>query len=142
MEAERFEKFTLLIDGIHKSIGRLKNTRVPELGIKSVHVFWLYKLSEHPDGLCAAEIAAASMIDRSLVSREISALRRDGYVTAAKGRRYVLTDKGRALAENIRDIALDVQKNANSGITEEELMSFYKTLEKLHANFLDMSKEK
>ena len=74
METIRYEKFTRSIDGIHKSVNKLKIAIAPRLGVKGVHVFWIYKLLEYPEGLTAAEIAAVSMIDKSLVSREIAAL--------------------------------------------------------------------
>ena len=142
MESVRFEKFTLLIDGIHKCIGKIKFDTAPYLGIKSVHVFWIYELSLHPDGLTAAEIAAVSMVDRSLVSREIAALKKDGYVESedtGKKRNYnariTLTEKGRSLAEKITEEATRVQSAADIGISEEELKGFYSTLEKLYLNF-------
>ena len=142
MEALRFERFTLLIDGIHKSIHRIKTDTAPELGVKGVHVFWLYELMVHKDGLTAAEIAAVSRIDRSLVSREIEKLKKDGYITylSPEGkRRYndrlVLTDKGYELAERITGIVADVQRSVSDGISEQELGSFYLTLEKLHDSF-------
>lgn len=140
MEAIRFEKFSLLIDGIHKCINKLKVGRVPELGIKSVHVFWMYQLKNHPEGMTASKIAAASMIDRSLVSREIEPLREAGYVTLkSSSRRYILTELGMELAERITDIVLEIQQEVDSGITEQELVSFYATLEKLHDNFVNIT---
>ena len=140
LESIRFEKFSLLIDGIHKCINKLKIDRVPELGIKSVHVFWMYQLKDHPEGLTASKIAAASMIDRSLVSREIEALREAGYVTMkSSGRRYVLTEQGMGLADKITDIVMEVQREVDCGITEEELVSFYTTLKKLHDNFVNIT---
>lgn len=143
VETVRFEKFTLLIDGIHKSIHKIKIDTAPTLGIKSVHVFWLYKLMQHPDGLTAAEIAELSMIDRSLVSREIASLKKGGYVEAVDGDnnkrgynvRLTLTENGKELAEKIYAIVKDVQARVNYDISEEELCSFYKTLEKLYDNF-------
>lgn len=142
LEAVRFEKFTLLIDGIHKSVNKLKFDTAPYLGVKSVHVFWIYQLSLHPDGLTAAEIAAVSMVDRSLISREIAALKKDGYVECedtGKKRSYnariTLTEKGRELADKITKEAIYVQSEVDVGITDEELKSFYSTLEKLYANF-------
>lgn len=142
LESVRFEKFTLLIDGIHKCIGKIKFDTAPYLGIKSVHVFWIYELALHPEGLTAAEIASVSMVDRSLVSREIAALKKGGYVESedtGKKRSYnariTLTDKGRELAELITKEATRVQSMADAGITDEELTSFYSTLEKLYANF-------
>lgn len=148
MESVRFEKFTLLIYGIHKCINKIKFEMAPGLGVKSVHVFWVYELLLHPEGLSAAEIAAVSMVDRSLVSREIETLKNNGYVVtedSGKKRGYnariTLTEKGRELAEKIKDEALRVQKSADAGISEEELMSFYSTLEKLYANFASLATE-
>ncbi len=143
METVRFEKFTLLIEGIHKCIHKIKGRKVPELGIKSVHVFWLYQLKGHPEGLTAAKIAAASMIDRSLVSREIEALKKDGYVAMnGSGRRYVLTELGAQLADRITDMVIEVQSEVGKGITDEELSLFYSVLEKLHGGFERISKDK
>jgi DNA-binding MarR family transcriptional regulator len=145
----RFEKFTLLIDGIHKCINKIKFDTAPFLGVKSVHVFWLYELAMHPEGLTAAEIAAVSMIDRSLVSREIAALKRGGYVeceeTGSKrnyNARITLTEDGKQLAEKITREAIEVQSKVDAGITDEELESFYLTLEKLYKNFASISSHK
>ena len=146
LEAVRFEKFTLLIDGIHKSINRIKIDTAPYLGVKSVHVFWIYQLSLHPEGLTAAEIAAVSMVDRSLVSREIAALEKGGYVAreeTGKKRGYnariTLTERGKELAARITEEAMGVQSKVDEGISEEELASFYLTLEKLYVNFAALS---
>ena len=149
LESVRFEKFTLLIDGIHKSISKIKFDTAPDLGVKSVHVFWVYELLLHPEGLTAAEIAAVSMVDRSLVSREIETLKRSGYVRAEENgkkrsynSRYTLTESGVLLAERIKDEALRIQSAASAGISEEELESFYLTLEKLYGNFAALTTEK
>ena len=142
LESVRFEKFTLLIDGIHKSINKLKFDIAPCLGVKSVHVFWVYQLSQHPEGLTSAEIAAVSMVDRSLISREIAALKKGGYVESedtGKKRSYnariTLTERGRELAERITAEAMHIQSAVDEGITDAELVSFYRTLEKLYSNF-------
>ena len=146
LESVRFEKFTLLIDGIHKSISKIKIDTAPCLGVKSVHVFWVYELYLHPEGLTAAEIAAVSMVDRSLVSREIETLKKNGYVASednggkrSYNSRIRLTERGIELAERIKDMAIGVQAAADVGIGEEELESFYSTLEKLYVNFAAIS---
>ena len=150
MELERFGKFTLLIDGIYKNIHKIKLDTAPDLGIKSVHVFWIYLLRKHPDGLTATELAARSEIDRSLVSRELQKLCADGYIMSMGGTgkrknynsRLVLTEKGLELAEYIRRKAMEVQASADEGISEEELEIFYMVLEKLHGNFVKITKER
>jgi DNA-binding MarR family transcriptional regulator len=150
MELERFGKFTLLIDGIYKSIHKIKLDTAPYLGIKSVHVFWVYSLRKHPEGLTSTELAALSEIDRSLVSREVAKLCADGYITyvggSGKRRNYnsrlVLTEKGLELAEYIRKEALKIQNQADEGISAEELAVFYSVMEKLNANFAKVIKER
>jgi len=150
MEFERFGKFTLLIDGIYKNIHKIKLDTAPYLGIKSVHVFWIYLLRKHSDGLTSTELASLSEIDRSLVSREVAKLCADGYIMSVGGTgkrknydsRLVLTEKGMELAESIRLEAMDVQARADAGITEEELALFYAVLEKLHDNFVKITKER
>ena len=142
MEAIRFEKFTLLIDGIHKCISKIKFDTAPDLGVKSVHLFWVYKLMLHPKGLTAAEIAAVNKVDRSLVSREIETLKKNGYVqTKDNGNkrsynsRITLTESGLALAKRIKDEAIRIQEAVGANISEDELATFYVTLEKLYGNF-------
>ena len=136
MNKPGYERFILLVEGVQKSIRKLKLSEAAELGIKGVHVFWLQHLSANPDGLTAAELAQRSMVDRSLISREIEALRRGGYVKLlADGRRYVLTSEGEALSERIIQRATEVQGAVNDGISAEELEAFYDTFEKLRDNF-------
>ena len=145
MEAVRFDKFTLLIDGIHKSINKMKISTAPGLGVKGVHLFWIYTLAGYEDGLSSAELATLSGVDRSLVSREIAHLRAKGYIVsdgadAKRGynARHRLTEEGRALSDKILEEVIRIQNLADRGISKEELSSFYLTLEKLYKNFLDI----
>ena len=145
---ERFEKFALLIDGVQKNVQKFKNNIAPSLGVKSVHVLWIYELYIHPDGLTSAELAVKSNIDPSLISRELAALKRKGYITkeATPGKRnynarITLTPEGKALGEIIYSQALTVQSLVNNGVSESELSLFYSVLERLHNNFQAYTKE-
>lgn len=148
MEDIRFEKFALLIDGVQKYIQKFKNNIAPELGIKSVHVLWIYELFVHPEGLTSAELAVRSNIDPSLISRELASLKRRGYITkeATPGKRtynarITLTDEGKALAESIYQKALHVQNHVNDGIGKKDLATFYTVLEKLRDNLDNLMNE-
>ena len=143
MQASRFDEFTLLIEGIYKAIQKIKNDYAAELGIKSVHVFWLCQLLNHPEGLTSAELASQRMIDRSLVSREIDFLKEKGYIKIAqkeegKKRNYnaliTLTPEGIVVAEKIVSAALKFQDAADVGIREKDLMPMYATLFKIYNN--------
>lgn len=147
METQRFNQFVQLIDGIHKSVSKIKLNLAPHLGVKSVHVLWLYELLSHPEGLTASSLALRSRIDRSLVSREIEKLREEGYVEVSGGvgkrrsynSRIRLTTKGQELAHTITAHAMEVQSAADVGVSEEELSRFYATLEKLHNNLAGLA---
>ena len=150
MIAERFYIFTLLIDGIHKCIHRIKFDFAPHFGVKSVHMFWIYELRSYPDGLTAAELAERSRISRSLVSREIERLQENGYVEiheTARGKRknynspIRLTCKGIELADSIAAEAMKIQERANEGISPEELVVFYATLSKFYNNLRGVIRE-
>ena len=148
MESERFRRFVLLVEGIHKSVQKIKYNNAPDFGVKGVHTLWVYELLRHPEGMTASELANESMIDRSLISREIERLKELGYIETEenKGKRNYntkikLTEKGREVAASIGDIAMDVQARANAGITERDLEGFYGTLEKLHKNLTEIAEE-
>ena len=103
---------------------------------------WLYKLLKHNNGLTASELAAESMIDRSLISRELASLAEDGYITIdSQGKkrgynsRIKLTEKGKEAANSIATTAYNTQEAIREGVTDQDLVIFYTTLEKLCANF-------
>lgn len=149
MEQERFSRFIRNVDTVQKSIRKFKIANAEVFGIKSVHILWVYELYSHPEGISGAELAAKSMIDRSLISREIADLKENGYVTTedtgtkrAYNAKIKLTERGREMARAVGAAGRDIQNRADDGITEEELESFYKTFEKLSANLERIAAEK
>lgn len=147
LEQERFEEFSALISCIHGNIQKLKARYTTQLGLKAVHVFWLYLLRTHPEGLSASELAAAGQSDRSLVSREINVLFDKGIIfTRDNGekRRYgwklMLTDKGREIADIISAVVTDIQNTVSRDISEADLITFYRTLRNLAGNISELEK--
>ena len=142
MEAERFEQFNTLISGIYRDIQKIKAKWTEPLGMKSVHIFWVYLLKNHPEGLSAAELSQHSQSNRSLVSREIQELMDVGYVyldTSTRksryGRKFHLTTSGQQAAERISEATLTIQNTVNAGIPEADLVALYRTLGILMENF-------
>lgn len=142
MEAERFEQFSSLISGIYRDIQKLKTRWTEPLGMKAVHIFWVYLLKNHPEGLTASELSRHSQSNRSLISREIQELIDLGYVHAGKsiqhrryGQKLKLTESGLEIAQRISTASLDIQNQVNAGISEEDLIVFYRTLGILMENF-------
>ncbi len=145
MQDIRFLQFLQLIDVAQKSIKRIEVKHASYFGVKGVHVFWLYELSCHPEGLTSAELASKRGIDRSLVSREIACLKQDGLVevlgdaTRNYNVRLVLTERGKEAARRIGETAYEIQKLTDTGVSEEELIRFYATFEKLTENLKTLS---
>ena len=142
MEAERFEQFNTLISGIYRDIQKIKAKWTEPLGMKSVHIFWVYLLKNHPEGLSATELSQHSQSNRSLVSREIQELIDLGYVyidTNARksryGQKFHLTPSGKEAAERISQATLEIQNCVNTGIPESDLVTLYRTLNILMENF-------
>lgn len=142
MQEERFEEFSTLISSIHENICKLKASYTSRLGLKEVHIFWIYLLKQHENGMYASELASASKVNRSLVSREIGSLIEDNvlYIDettahARYGRKFKLTAGGKLLAEEISRIAKDIQDKVNRDINEENLDVFYNTLRLLASRF-------
>lgn len=148
MQEERFMRFVNLIDGVHKSVQKMRVDHAATFGIKGVHIFWVYELLQHPEGLSATELAARTNIDRSLISREISALEAKGFINIdkAKGKRnynskLTLTSSGTDAATKIKQLAISFQNIISSDVPERELEIFYSVLEKLYNNFEKLTEE-
>ncbi len=146
---EHFEVFASLISGIHGNIKKLKAAYTEELGLKEVHIFWIYLLKTHPEGMTASEIAEASRQSRSLVSREIQELLKKNilYTDENTGkRRYgwklFLSPEGEKMAARISEVADTVQSVVSRDIDVNELEIFYKTLRSLSNNFDKLDVEK
>lgn len=142
METERFEQFSTVISGIYRDIQKLKAKWTEPLGMKAVHIFWVYLLQRHPEGLSASELSRHSQSNRSLVSREIQELIDLGYVTVAQhaehrryGQKLILTQEGITVAKRISAASLEIQNQVNAGISEEDLTVLYRTLTILLNNF-------
>ena len=147
LDQERFEEFSSLISCVHGNIQKLKARYTTQLGLKPVHVFWLYLLRTHPEGMSASELAAAVQTNRSLISRELDTLFDKGIIyTQGNGdkRRYgwklMLTDKGKQLADIISAVITDTQSTVSQGIPEEDLITFYRTLRILANSFDQLTK--
>ena len=141
MRQERYEQFILQINGLHRNMEKIRRRHAAALGIKSVHAFWLYLLAVYEDGLSASELAAAARTDRSLVSREIEDLEDMGLITTREqtthrryGWKFVLTQKGREMAEQISRVSRSTQNAMDRGIPPEDMAVFYRTLNAISRN--------
>ncbi len=136
---ERFSIFVFAITRIHKYIKGLESKMAARIGVKGVHVFWIYTLFCEKDGLTASEIAQRNHVNRSLVSREIVRLEKEEIIAYQTESDYnnkynakiVLTEKGKEIAHSIFKTGVEIQQTVGQDIPIEELKIFYSVLDRL-----------
>ena len=130
---ERFETFTVLINRISRNIRKIKNQEMIEYRLRSVHISCLYYLYRM-NGLTATELCERCEEDKATISRALEYLEENGYLIceSKSAKRYkspfVLTDKGCDVGKKIADKIDAVLDEISVGLTEEERVTFYRSL--------------
>ena len=130
---ERYETFTLLIAKISRNIRRIKNQEMADYGLRSAHITCLYYLYLD-NGLTATDLCDRCEEDKATVSRALVHLEQEGYLAAESktSTRYktplLLTEKGRIVGQKIAEKINRVLDEISGGLTEEERLSFYRSL--------------
>lgn len=143
---ERFETFTVLINRISRNIRKIKNQEMAEYQLRSSHISCLYYLYTFGD-LTATDLCERCEEDKATISRSLDHLETEGYLTCQTktAKRYkssfVLTDKGREVGKKIADKVDYVLDAVSVGMTEEERLSFYRSLSMI-SNVLDAVAQK
>ncbi len=129
----RFETFTILITKISRNIRKIKNQEMAAYDLRSPHISCLYYLYG-AEGLTATDLCERCEEDKATISRAIEHLEINGYLTceAKTAKRYktplLLTDKGKEVGEKIARKIDWVLEEISGGLTEEERVSFYRSL--------------
>ena len=136
---ERFETFTVLINGISRSIHKLKTAEMAEFDLKSSHVSCLYYLFKQ-DSLTAKELCDICAEDKANISRSVKHLEEKGYLVCHSKtvKRYqsplTLTDKGREVGAYIAEKIDSILAYVSEGINEEHRRIMYESLAKISEN--------
>ena len=135
LEGDRFDKFYSMTYCALKSIQKLKSKHMAHYGLTSAHTMCLRHLNAFPDGLTRTKLAKLCDIDKAQVSRIVSELCSKGYITEPDSeninyrKRLKLTPLGKDTAEQINKIILEIHSFVSKDIPEQELVSFYETLD-------------
>lgn len=129
----RFETFTVLINRISRNIRKIKNEEMAEYGLRSAHISCLYYLYRF-DGATATDLCERCEEDKATISRSIDHLEKDGYLICRpkNEKRYkspiTLTEKGIEVGKRIADKIDSVLEAISDGLTEDERVAFYRSL--------------
>ena len=138
---QRFETFVGLISQLQKDIQKMKNIEMQEFGLKGPHVMCLYYLNKHQTGLTATQLCKLASVDKAAISRILADLFEKGYIyypEKQEGKKYkasaVLTEAGTKIAMQVTEIICTMVASLGDGITEEERICMYRSLEKISEN--------
>ncbi len=144
---QRFETFTVLINRISRNIRKLKIQEMAEYNLRSAHVSCLYYLYS-TEGLTATDLCERCEEDKATISRALDYLETNGYLTceSQNAKRYktpfVLTDKGQLVAKQIAERIDGILDEISIGLTEEERLSFYRSLTIISDSLDNMSNKR
>lgn len=130
---ERFEMFTVLINRISRDIRRIKNQEMAAYHLRSAHVSCLYYIYSL-DGVTSAELCEHCEEDKATISRALDYLEGNGFILrpCVGAKRYKsplhLTEKGRAVGEQIAERIRSILDAVSHTLTEEERAAFYRSL--------------
>ena len=129
---QRFDAFVTGITVCYKYIQRIKSAEVTEMGLKGAHVMCMFHLKQHPEGLTASQLCALCAEDKAAVSRTITFLKNEGFVTSEGPRNYravlKLTSAGQTVANQFDGLIADWVSSGGSGLTDQERSDFYRGL--------------
>ena len=136
----RYDTFSLLILNINRSIQRIKNYEMTNLGLKGNQVQCIYHLFTEEDGISPSKLSKLCGEDKGAMSRTIKDLEKGGFLFTeeSENKKYKnpikLTEKGRAVGEIIIDKIDEFLSLASKGIKEEEREKFYNQLSMVEKN--------
>lgn len=137
---ERFERFSLAITEISRSWRRLASEEMEKYGLKGTHATYLTNIYRYENGVTVPQLCELSGKDKSDASRMIAILEEKGFVEkkVVGGSLYrgllVLTEKGKAAAEQVCRRAGKAVEMAGRDLTEETRAVFYQALESIVKN--------
>ena len=134
---ERFEAFITGVTVCYKYIQRIKSMEMTELGLKGTHMTCLFYLSNHTEGLTAAQLCQLCAEDKASISRTVADLRSRGYI--AQGPKQYraplqLTEEGVRIAEQMEQMIVRWVASGGDGMTDAQRDAFYESLALISGN--------
>ncbi len=125
---------------------RIAAIEMEKYGLKGPHAFYLIRLSRHPDGVTATELAEMCDKDKADVSRSMALMQQKGLVarsgkTGGYRARLMLTDEGMIAAQAICRKAERAVEIAGDGLTADDRIKLYEMLDLISENLIVLCKE-
>ena len=143
---DRFEHFSLAISEISHCWRKLASEEMAKYGLRAPHATYLTTISRYPEGISVPQLCELCGKDKSDASRMVAILEEKGMVqkVCVDGSLYrgklMLTDKGQVAAGHVQRKAGQAVELAGRGLDEESREIFYRALDSITANLIELTK--
>ena len=143
---ERFERFTVLITNITRSIRRIKNEEMVRWNLRSHHVSCVYYLYKK-GALTSKKLCDICNEDKANISRSIDYLEAEGFITQKNNKQkrynsqYILTEKGMTVGRIISERIDEVINYASGDLCDKDRATMYACLEAINEKLSVFSDE-
>ncbi len=146
MNGERYTRFSIAVEHMAKTLHRYKNEHLAAYGLRSMHLMFLFSLSQAAEGLTATELTECCSVDKAFISRVTAEMCSAGYVeyktkdsAARYNRKLTLTEKGQAVMHEVEGIIDRTIASVTSGLSEEQLENFYTVMDHIDTRLCALS---
>ena len=116
-------------------------------GYRGSYALYLAIMSRFPEGITATRLGELSDRDKAGISRTLAEMEENGLVTRQTNKnnfyraKLVLTEKGKAAADFVREKAIAAVSEAGAGISDEDRRIFYDCLFTIASNLKKISNQ-
>lgn len=143
----RYEMFSYLITDINRSLQKIKNLEMGELGLKGKQVQVIYYLYQNAEGCSLSKLCKLCGEDKAAISRTVKELYSLEYLsTEEDSRKYKkpikLTKLGQKYGKLIANKIEECLDKGSRGIKQSERDDFYNKLEIISKNLREICNQK
>lgn len=143
----KYEIFSTVVSSLYRDIQRIERIEMEKYGLKGPHAQCLVVMDRYPDGITAARLCEICERDKAAISRTVAELEEAGLIfrREPKGIHYriplILTEAGKAAAQNVNAVAGRAVEMAGAGLNDEQRTVFYHVLGVIASNLHTISRD-
>lgn len=136
----KYEQFSSSVASLCRDIQQIERMEMAKFGLKGPHAQCLLAMSRYPEGIPAARLCELCDKDKAAISRTLSELEEAEMVSRdlRGGSRYranlLLTDAGKAAAQEVSERAQLAVEAAGAGLNDAQRAVFYQVLDIIAGN--------
>lgn len=145
---ERFEAFLNNIAIIERYWHKIAAEEMTKYGMKGPYALYFTTLRQYPEGITSAKLAELCNRNKADVSRAVNLMEKEELIVrnSASGNSYraliQLTPKGQEITKEIYQKVLKAVSITGDGLTKEERMALYRSLNTIVNNLQSIDEEK